>query len=246
MLSFFTLAVLMGMSHALEADHIAAVSSLASRQTSWARIVRTGAVWGLGHTFTLMGFAGAALVLGISIQGNLADWLEFFVGLMLVGLGGHILYRLIRDRVHFHIHKHHKMTSGQNAPREIAHFHAHSHAGEVKAHARSAHDHDHKAFPLRALFVGMMHGMAGSAALLVLVATTAPSAPIGFAYVVLFGAGSIVGMAALSAIIAVPIAFSARFLTWANRGIQATTGLATVALGLVTMYQTQLAPLFQA
>jgi len=245
MLSFFTLAVLMGMSHALEADHIAAVSSLASRQTSLAQIVRTGAVWGLGHTLTLMAFAGAALVLGLSLQGNLAGWLEFFVGVMLVGLGGHILYRLIRDRVHFHIHKH-PQHSPLKTNGEIAHFHAHSHAGEVKAHTRSEHDHDHKAFPLRALVVGMMHGMAGSAALLVLAATTAPSAPIGFTYVMLFGAGSILGMAALSAIIAVPIAFSARFLTWANRSIQATTGLATVGLGFFTIYQTQLAQLFAA
>jgi len=234
MLSFFTLAFLVGMSHALEADHVAAVSSMATRQTSVSQIVRTGAVWGLGHTLTLMMFAGAAIVLGFTIHTTLAGWLEFIVGVMLVGLGGHIVYRLIRDRVHFHIHKH---NDG------IAHFHAHSHAGETKEHTVSVHDHDHKPFPLRALFVGMMHGMAGSAALLVLSATTAPTATIGFAYVVLFGIGSILGMAALSAVIAVPIAFSARFLTWANRGIQATTGLATMALGLFTMYETQLASL---
>jgi len=235
MLSFLMLAFLMGMSHALEADHIAAVSSMATRQTSFSQIIRTGAVWGLGHTLTLMGFAGAALVLGFAIHDTLANWLEFAVGVMLVGLGGHILYRLIRDRVHFHVHKHHAATP---------HFHAHSHAGEVSEHGRSGHDHEHKPFPLRALFVGMMHGMAGSAALLMLSVTTAPTIASGFVYVMIFGVGSMLGMAALSALIAVPIAMSARFLTWANRGIQVTTGLATIALGIVTMFDTQLFQLF--
>lgn len=234
MLSFFSLAFFVGMSHALEADHVAAVSSMATRQTSITQIVRTGAVWGLGHTLTLMIFAGAAIVLGFTIQDSLAGWLEFFVGIMLVGLGGHIVYRLIRDRIHFHIHKH-----ANAAP----HFHAHSHIGEPREHGRSAHDHDHKAFPFRALVVGMMHGLAGSAALLVLSASTAPTPGTGFGYVLVFGVGSILGMAALSAIIAVPVALSARFLTLAHRSIQATTGVATIALGVYTMYETQLAQL---
>jgi len=231
MLSFFTLAFLVGMSHALEADHVAAVSSMATRQTSMRQIVRTGAVWGLGHTLTLMAFAGAALVLGLTVHEAFAGWLEFAVGVMLVGLGGHIFYRMYRDRVHFHIHKHKAA-----AP----HFHAHSHAGEFQDHTRSGHDHDHAPFPVRALLVGMMHGMAGSAALLVLSVSTAPSASTGFVYVILFGVGSILGMAALSVLIAVPIALSARFLTWANRGIQMATGLATIALGFITMYETEL------
>jgi len=225
----------MGMSHALEADHIAAVSSMATRQRSVSQIIRTGTVWGLGHTLSLMAFAGTALVLGFAIHNSLASWLEFAVGVMLVGLGGHVIYRLIRDRVHFHIHKHKAA-----AP----HFHAHSHAGESPEHARSGHDHDHSAFPFRALLVGVMHGMAGSAVLLVLSVTTAPTLTSGFTYVILFGVGSILGMAALSALIAVPIAFSARFLTWANRGIQTTTGLATMALGFITMFETQLSAFF--
>lgn len=235
MLSFFTLAVLIGMSHALEADHVAAVSSMVTRQKSMSQIVRTGAVWGLGHTITLMAFAGVALIFGFAIEDSFAGWLEFTVGVMLVALGGHIVYRLIRDRIHFHVHKH---------DGEAPHFHAHSHAGEAETHDQSDHDHDHEPFPLRALLVGMMHGMAGSAALLILTATTAPTVSSGFVYVLMFGVGSIAGMAALSAVIAVPIALSARFLTWANHGIQGATGLATVALGLFTMYETQLHHIF--
>ena len=241
MLSFFSVAFFIGMSHALEADHVAAVSSMASRQTSMRHIVRTGAVWGFGHTLTLMTFAGAVMVLGYTIHDNLAGWLEFAVGVMLVGLGAHVIYRLIRDRVHFHVHRH-----GNAAP----HFHAHSHAKnprpERQPHTRTLHDHDHKPFPFRALLVGMMHGMAGSAALLVLSATTAPTTLGGLVYVVLFGFGSMLGMTALSAVIAVPVSLSAKCLTWANRGIQATTGTATMALGFYTMYETQLAQILNA
>ena len=231
MLSFFTLALLVGMSHALEADHVAAVSSMAARQTSLKSIVRTGAVWGLGHTLTLMSFAGAAIVLGLAVSDTMAGWLEFAVGVMLLGLGGHIIYRLILERVHFHIHRH---------DNNHAHFHAHSHAGEApQTHNPAHHDHDHQPFPVRSLFIGMMHGMAGSAALLVLAASTATTPVLGFGYVALFGLGSILGMATLSAVIAVPLAISARFLTWANRAIQSATGLATMGLGAFTMYETQ-------
>jgi len=231
MLTFLVIAFLIGMSHALEADHVAAVSAIATQQNRVSSIVRTGAVWGLGHTITLMSFAGLALILGLAINEQLAGWLEFFVGLMLIGLGGHILYRLIRDRVHFHMHKHGK---------GLTHFHAHSHIEEQSnPHEASAHDHKHTPFPFKSLFVGMMHGMAGSAALLILTASSAPTPTTAIAYVLVFGLGSLLGMAALSAVIAVPIALSARFLTWTNWGLQATTGTATFLLGLHTVYTLQ-------
>jgi hypothetical protein len=181
MLTFFILAVWFGMSHALEADHVAAVSSMVARQTSVKAIMRTGAVWGLGHTLTLMTVAGGAIVLGATLSDGLVNWLEFGVGIMLVGLGGQVIYRLGRERVHFHVHRHQE---------GLAHFHAHSHLGEAaKPHNPAHHDHDHKPFPLRALAVGMMHGMAGSAALLVLSASSAPSPVMGFGYVIVFGLG---------------------------------------------------------
>ncbi|PCI39311.1 MAG: urease accessory protein [Rhodospirillaceae bacterium] len=224
MLTFLGLAFIIGMSHALEADHVAAVSAIAAKQTRLSTIIRTGAVWGLGHTLTLAAFAGVTLVLGLAINKQLAGWLELFVGVMLAGLGAHILYRLARDRIHFHMHQH----AGR-----AAHFHAHSHA------AQDAHNHAHKSFPFRSLLVGMMHGMAGSAALLILTASNAPNPTQGLAYVALFGLGSILGMACLSAIIAVPLALSARFLTWSNWGLQGSIGLATLVLGLNTIYVVQ-------
>lgn len=230
MLTFFVLAFLVGMSHALEADHIAAVGAMASGQKSVKSIVRTGAAWGLGHTLTLLTVGAVAMTLHLSIADGLGRWLEFCVGVMLTGLGGHIVYRLVRDRVHFHMHRH---------VDDSLHFHAHAHAGEaVRAHDPAHHDHDHAGLPLRSLLVGMMHGMAGSAALLVLTASVAPDAATGLGYMLLFGLGSILGMAALSAVIAVPLAYTAQALTWANRAMRGAAGAASFGLGLYIMAQT--------
>ena len=86
--------------------------------------------------------------------------------------------------------------------------------------------------------IGLMHGMAGSAALFVLAVSQASSPVVGLGYVALFGIGSMVGMAALSSVIAVPLAVSARWLTWANRGLQGTVGVVTVAIGIMTIVET--------
>jgi cytochrome c biogenesis protein CcdA len=221
---------LLGMQHALEADHVAAVSSIAAGRNDVGDIVRHGLTWGLGHTLTLFAFAGAAMLLGHAIPEHLARPLETAVGVMLVGLGAHVLWRLWRDRVHFHRHGH-----GDG----IVHFHAHSHAGEAVPHARAAHAHGHSpGFRWRTLLVGLMHGMAGSAALLVLAVSQASSAVAGLGYVALFGIGSMFGMGALSAVIAVPLAASARWLTWANSSLQGAVGVVTVAIGVTTIVET--------
>ena len=231
MFGILGLGFLLGMQHALEADHIAAVSSLAARRSHIGDIVKHGLTWGLGHTLSLFVFAGVAILLGHAIPEHFARPLETAVGVMLVGLGAHVLWRLWRDRVHFHRHGHGDGT---------VHFHAHSHAGETLAHARAAHTHAH-GFRWRALLVGLMHGMAGSAALLVLAASRASSPAAGLGYVALFGIGSMVGMGALSTVIAVPLAVSARWLTLANRGLQGAVGVVTIAIGIMTIAETVLA-----
>jgi High-affinity nickel-transport protein len=228
MFGILGLGFLLGMQHALEADHVAAVSSIAARRTDIGDIVKHGLTWGLGHTLTLFVFAGAAILLGHAIPEHLARPLETAVGVMLVGLGSHVLWRLWRDRVHFHSHGHGDGT---------VHFHAHSHAGETVSHARAPHAHAH-GFRWRTLLVGLMHGMAGSAALLVLAVSQASNALVGLGYVALFGIGSMVGMGALSAVIAVPLAVSARALTWANGGLQAAVGVTTIAIGVTTVAAT--------
>ena len=214
MFAILGLGFLLGMQHALEADHVAAVSSIAARRDNVADIVKHGLTWGLGHTLTLFVFAGAALALGHAISDNLSRPIETAVGVMLVGLGAHVLWQLWRDRVHFHRHRHQDGT---------VHVHAHSHA---------------HGFRWRTLLVGLMHGMAGSAALLVLTVTQAPSVAVGLGYVALFGIGSMIGMGFLSTVIAVPLALSARWLTWANRGLQGAVGLVTIAIGLRTIAET--------
>lgn len=231
MFGILGLGFLLGMQHALEADHIAAVSSIAARRSRISDIVKHGLTWGLGHTLTLFVFAGVAILLGRAIPESIAKPIEGAVGIMLIGLGAHVLWRLWRDRVHFHRHGH---TDG------TVHFHAHSHAGDTLPHVRTLHAHEH-GFRWRTLLVGLMHGMAGSAALLVLAATQASSPMAGLGYVALFGIGSMTGMGALSAVIAVPIAVSARFLTVANHALQGAVGVVTIAVGLVTLVE-NLAP----
>jgi high-affinity nickel permease len=230
MFGILGLGFLLGMQHALEADHIAAVSSIAARRTEVGDIVKHGLTWGLGHTLTLFVFAGAAIVLGHVIPEQLAQPLETAVGVMLVGLGGHVLWRLWRDRVHFHLHGHADGTK---------HIHAHSHLNETISHQNSAHAHQH-GFRWRSLLVGLMHGMAGSAALLVLAVSQVANPVYGMLYVALFGVGSMLGMGALSTAIAVPLAVSARWLTWANQGLQAVVGTITVGIGVMTIYSTAL------
>jgi high-affinity nickel permease len=230
MFAILGLGFLLGMQHALEADHIAAVSSIAARRTHVSDIVKHGLTWGLGHTVTLFVFAGIAILLGRAIPDTIAKPIEGAVGIMLIGLGSHVLWRLWRDRIHFHRHGHDDGT---------VHFHAHSHAGDTVPHTRAVHAHNH-GFRWRTLLVGLMHGMAGSAALLVLAATQAASPAAGLVYVLLFGIGSMIGMGLLSLVIAVPLAFSARFLTVANRALQGAVGCVTIAIGFVTMVETLL------
>lgn len=231
MFGILGLGFLLGMQHALEADHIAAVSSIAARRSRVGDIVKHGLTWGLGHTLTLFVFAGAAILLGRAIPDTVAKPIEAAVGIMLIGLGAHVLWRLWRERVHFHAHGH---ADGS------VHLHAHSHAGDTRPHARAAHVHEH-GFRWRTLLVGLMHGMAGSAALLVLAVTQASSPAAGLGYVALFGVGSMIGMGALSAVIAVPLAVSARFLTVANQALQGAVAMVTLAIGLVTLVENLLA-----
>jgi ABC-type nickel/cobalt efflux system permease component RcnA len=231
MLGILGLGFLLGMQHAMEADHIAAVSSIAARRTNVGDIVKHGLTWGLGHTLTLFVFGGTAILLGRAIPERLAGPLETAVGVMLVGLGANVLWRLWRDRVHFHLHAHSDGTR---------HIHAHSHLNEAVPHQKSAHEHPH-GFRWRSLLVGLMHGMAGSAALLVLAVSQAANPVYGVLYVVLFGVGSMFGMGALSTIIAVPLALSARWLTWANSCLQGAVGMITVWIGAMTIYSTAFA-----
>jgi hypothetical protein len=224
MLALLSLGFLIGMRHALEADHIAAVSSLATRTRSLAECLKQGVFWGVGHTLTLFLFGSMVLFLDSVLPERLVFGLELAVGLMLVLLGGDVIRRLVRDRVHFHLHVHEE---------GVRHFHGHSHRGEPD-HGEHRHPHA-RDLPWRALAVGLMHGMAGSAALIVLTMQAAPSALAGLLYILFFGLGSIAGMAALSVAIAVPLGVSLGGLTRAHSVLHAVVGVVTIAIGIATI-----------
>ncbi len=213
--------MLLGMRHALDADHLAAVATLVTRSRSLSHTLWQGVAWGTGHSITLLLFGGAVLVLGLVLPERAALGLELAVGVMLVLLGAEVLYRLRSQRVHFHAHRH---ADGAE------HFHAHAHAGESRQHDPERHEHGH-GFPLRALLVGMVHGMAGSAALILLTLETLRTPALGLAYIALFGIGSIAGMAALSVVIAIPMRMTSQRLGRAYNGLSALVGLGTVLLG---------------
>jgi len=221
--SVLLLGFLIGLRHAFEPDHVAAVASMASGTTSLKRAVLQGSVWGLGHTLTLFAICGLVMATGTQLSETLAGRLEIFVGFMLVALGLDVIRRVYRDRVHFHTHRH---AGG------VRHFHAHSHLGDDADHDPLRHDHAHPTgLPYRALVVGLMHGAAGSAALVALTVQATPSLWSGFLYVALFGAGSIAGMALFSVVICIPLR-SARALTRTHNGLQLAIGGGTAGLGL--------------
>lgn len=227
MTGILILGFLVGLRHALEADHLAAVATLVSRSPSAAKAWPLGALWGLGHTATLFVVGGIVMALSSAIPEDISRYIEMAVGVMLVILGADVFYRVIRDRVHFHGHHH---AGG------ATHFHAHSHAFEAKSsHDPAAHNHRH--MRIRATLVGVVHGLAGSAALVILSAKAVSTYIGGLMYIAVFGAGSIAGMAAMSVIIAAPMAFAARSLTWTFNGLKGAVGLGTIALGLFIIYR---------
>lgn len=182
MINTLLLGFLIGLKHALEVDHVAAVASLASKTTSIREGLTLGATWGLGHTITLFIFSSIVLILDTVISAQLALTLEFFVGCMLVFMGGAIIKNIVKKRIHLHMHNHLDGTT---------HLHFHSH---VQDNVEHQHTHTQQ-FSIRALLVGMMHGMAGSAALIVLTLDSVSSIETRLVYIFLFGVGSVIGMA---------------------------------------------------
>jgi sulfite exporter TauE/SafE len=218
------LGFLLGMKHALEADHVAAVAALATRSPSMGERIKLAGMWGLGHAGTIVIFGALVLALGLSLPPALAlaQVFEGAVGLMLIALGVDVLRRLRTRRVHFHTHQHGDGTH---------HFHAHAHE-RARPHEPAHHVHEHPGSPLpRALLVGTVHGLAGSAALVLLSLEVARSAPQAFAYVATFALGSLIGMCALSLAISLPLRILPARLGVATRRLEGALGLVTIALG---------------
>ena len=226
MTSILLIGLLIGMKHALEADRVAAVAALATADKGNVRgTLKLGLAWGLGHTVTLTALGASVLVFKWAAAAEVAWYAEILVGGMLIVLGGDVLWRLWRDRVHFHAHRH--------GP--TLHLHAHSHRDDG-AHEASAHQHRHtRSLPRRALMIGLMHGLAGSAALVLLTLDTVPSVATGLAYMALFGVGSMIGMAVLSFAIAWPLRAGAGAVTRTYNALHVVVGLATMSLGFAAL-----------
>lgn len=231
MISILLFGFLLGMRHAVEADHIAAVASLASTTDSVRKGIQQGAMWGLGHTLTLFLFGSIVLFFTNIVPEQIVSKIEMAVGVMLIILGLDVLRRVIAERVHFHTHTH-----GTTKGKSQTHFHAHSHKGEEsQQHDAKHHKHNHPhGFPIRALLIGLVHGMAGSAALILLTLQTLSSPWLGLVYIAVFGIGSIAGMALFSLVIALPLR-AARHMTWLYNGLQAIVGVGTVVLGTMSV-----------
>ena len=232
MLGILGVGFLIGMAHAFEADHLAAMGGLAAkdRTRGWRDLVSRGCAWGLGHTITLFFVCGAVILLGTSLTPSREAQLEFAVGVMLVVLGTNVLWRLWRDRVHFHVHRHQDRDP---------HFHAHSDKNSDREHGDDAHDHSHRKRALAGpLLVGLMHGMAGSAGLLALAAASTQSASVALGYVLIFGIGSILGMGLLSLMVYWPLRFAENSATVLHRAIIVIAGLVAIGVGATVMLET--------
>jgi ABC-type nickel/cobalt efflux system permease component RcnA len=220
LLAAFGLGLLLGIQHALDPDHLIAVSTIVSEQRSfkWASLI--GAFWGLGHTATL--FIVGLLVIGLrlTIPPRVGEGLELLVAAMLIILGVNVLRKTFSaERVHLHTHTHNPET----------HTHFHVHENPKQDHA---HPHPFKAMR-RPFIVGMVHGLAGSAALMLLVLSTIES-PLGaLLYIVIFGLGSVGGMLLLSGIISLPFVLTARRFAAMNRSIRLVAGAASVIFGIL-------------
>jgi cytochrome c biogenesis protein CcdA len=213
------LGFLLGIKHALEADHLAAVASLATRTSSLRSTVKIAASWGLGHSAILVLLGSLLIALEITLPDRVARMFDFAVGGMLIALGVGVLRRASKRRIHFHQHRHGDGSS---------HLHLHSHEG------RSIHQHEHphpSGLVSRALTVGGVHGLAGSAALILIAVPTMHSTLRALGYLVVFALGSVLGMVLFSVAIAFPLQLSVRHLRWFSSGLETTVGLANIALG---------------
>ncbi len=214
------LGFVLGLRHALDTDHLVAVSTLLAQRPSWRSSGLIGFSWGLGHTLMLLCVGAVVLLFRLQIPEPMATAAEFGVGVMLVALGALLGVRLVRERWHVHGHDHDGMR----------HVHLHSHA--------VAPDHSHAHWwqeSLRPLCVGMAHGLAGSAALLLVVLASSHSVVQGLVYISVFGVGSIFGMMLIGFVMSIPVLWSLSFGRRAFLAVQGLASLGSIGMGFLMM-----------
>ncbi len=239
--SILLLGFFLGMRHATDADHVVAVTTIVSRQRSLGRAALTGVYWGIGHSLTLLLVGGAIIFFGLVIPARLGLSLEFCVALMLIVLGALNLrpaLRLVRGAtVHSHEHVH---DDG-----DYVHNHPHGHRAETHGHADEAvptarldrvfgEVRTYRA--LRPIVIGVVHGLAGSAALALLVLPIIQRPGWAMAYLAVFGLGTIAGMMLVTATLAVPFHYTARF-SFVQRHFGTAAGALSLGFGIFLAYQ---------
>jgi len=247
-LAILALGFFLGMRHATDPDHVIAVSTIVSRERSIYKAGLIGILWGLGHTITIAIVGAAIILFGLAIPTRVGLTMEFSVGLMLILLGilnltGAMQWLTKR------LSPAHAEVSGEHA-----HVHAHGSVLHVHTHQHNAgneHHSDSVAPPawlrgpfarlgvfhaLRPLFVGLVHGLAGSAAVALLVLSTIRNPRWAVAYLLIFGVGTIAGMMLITAAIALPFSFAGYKYAWLNRGLVTGSGLLSLGFGLFVAY----------
>jgi ABC-type nickel/cobalt efflux system permease component RcnA len=259
LLAILTLGFVLGMRHATDPDHVIAVTTIASHQRSVKGAALIGAVWGLGHTLTIMLVGGGIILFRWVIPGRVGLSMEFAVGLMLIVLGAANLRdfaRLLRRGApvapsaaghdHGHQHDHAPVHSHAHVHGDYVHTHPHGHAPE-------AHPHGSDQTPLarldrffgrlalyrlaRPLVVGVVHGLAGSAAVALLVLTTVENPEWSVFYLLLFGVGTIIGMMLITMAITSPLLYSGRLSERFTSGLRIASGLVSVVFGCWIAYR---------
>ena len=231
-LAALVLGLLLGLKHATDADHVVAVSTIVSEYRNAWRGMWIGASWGLGHTTPLL-IVGVIILLlkepAAQLYEDYAPYLEFGVGVMLVFLGLQVFWNFRHRRIHVHEHEH----------EEDPHRHLHTH--ELATAPTSHHGFFQPGKPffrLKSYVVGVVHGLAGSAAVMLVVLTTdaVSSFWVGLFYIILFGFGTGLSMGAITLLMGIPFSISGRFER-VNRAIASVAGISSISFGLFLMYE---------
>jgi len=221
-LTILGLGFVLGLRHALDTDHVAAVSIVLARRPSVRASGMIGLSWGLGHALVLLLVGAVVLASRVEIPESIAHAAEFGVGMMLVVLGSTLAVKLSKERWHFHPHEH----DGDR------HLHIHSH------HLTADHHHPHwLRDSIPPLCIGMVHGLAGSAALLLVVLSTVKNMMVGLLYIAIFGVGSILGMILIGLVISVPVLWSLSVGRHVFLAVQGLASLGSIGLGILIIVQ---------
>ncbi|MDX2093192.1 MAG: hypothetical protein SFX73_35440 [Kofleriaceae bacterium] len=206
------LGLAVGLRHAFEPDHLTAVATLATETRDPKKGAALGALWGLGHTVSLVIVGIVLIALGEALPAQLAAWFELSVSFVLIALGARALVRAWKQGL-------------------VGPSHQHAHGGHAHLHAGpDAHVHLGRwTLAWRPLAVGIVHGLAGSGALTALVFAQLPSTAGRIAYIALFGLGSIAGMAVASALVGA----SLRSLVRWQRTVTIGAGMLSIGFGIV-------------